>query len=43
MHHAMSIGILEVHRNEKYYMLIFDLKMFVPFINGVKLQNFKFL
>ena len=40
MHYAMSKDILEVHKSKKYYMLIFDLKMFIPFVNGVKLRKF---
>ena len=39
MHYAMSIDILEVHKSKKYYMLIFDLKILIPFVNGVKLPK----
>ena len=38
---TMEIDILEIHKSKKkYYVLIFDLKMFITFVNDVKLQNF---
>ena len=40
MGQAVEIDILEVHKVNKYYMLIFDLKSFIPFENGVKLPKF---
>ena len=40
MGQAVEIDIFEVQKVNKYYMLIFDLKMFNPFVNGVKLSKF---
>ena len=40
MCHAVEIYILEVFKSKKYYMLIFDLEMLIPFVNGVKLLIF---
>ena len=37
---AVEIYMWKFLKVDKYYMLIFDLKMFIPFVNGVKLQKF---
>ena len=37
---AMEIDILEVRKGKKYYALIFNPKMSIPFVNGVKLPKF---
>ena len=36
---AMEIDILEVRKGKKYYALIFNPKMSIPFVNGVKLPT----
>ena len=40
MGHAVEIKFWKFLKVNKYYMLIFDLKMFIPFVNGVKLPTF---
>ena len=38
---SLEIEILEVCKSKKkYYVLIFDPKMFIPFVNGVELPKF---
>ena len=37
---ATEIDILEVRKDKKYYALIFNPKMSIPFVNGVKLPKF---
>ena len=39
----MKIDILEVRKSKKYYVLIFDPNMFIPFVNGVKLKIINFI
>lgn len=40
MGQAVEIYIWKFLKVDKYYMLIYDLKMLIPFVDGVKLPKY---